>query len=609
MEWKEMDKKRRGILLTVMLLTPVTAFYLMQLIMGTKFVDVKLMAVAANGLWLAGVYGLLCSFTGYPVMSSLVVHLLSALWGMANYFVNLFRGTPILPWDFSALETAAAVSGSYKLSLTKDMYLWLGVLLVAAILLRKYLTWGKFRPTGKTIMPRVAGVVAGLSLMFIFAQPAVLEEMKVGAYTWQQMVGYCTDGALSAFFDNTKYMEVEQPTNATIDDVKYVLSQVEDAQGEGLTFHVEGPADQQGSTQTGEKYNVIAIMNESWADFESYGNLSLSESVMDYIKSLDNAVFGHAYSSVFGAGTSACEFEFLTGNSMAFLPTGSAPYQQYITQETPSMASLLGDLGYRTLAFHPGEVKSWNRDKAYPLLGFDEMKFRQDLDVPELIEHAYPSDYSDFQQIIWEFEHKEAGEPLFLFNVTYQNHGGYEEPDYPTEVTLTDCPGQYPRAEQYLTLANKTDEYFKGLVDYFSTYEEPTIIVMFGDHPPSLEQEFLDKAYGVAQADMTMEQYMAKFQVPFVIWSNRPLEAEDAPQETSLNFLGQYLLEYAGIETDLYGKFLQEVQQQLPVFTSVGYIDTQGKAYSHWETTQYEQLLKDYQLLQYDRLFGISDVT
>lgn len=146
-------------------------------------------------------------------------------------------------------------------------------------------------------------------------------------------------------------------------------------------------------------------------------------------------------------------------------------------------------------------------------------------------------------------------------------------------------------------------------MDYFSTYEEPTIIVMFGDHPPSLEQEFLDKAYGVAQADMTMEQYMAKFQVPFVIWSNRPLDTEDAPQETSLNFLGQYLLEYAGIETDLYGKFLQEVQQQLPVFTSVGYIDTQGKAYSHWETTQYEQLLKDYQLLQYDRLFGISDVT
>ena len=146
-------------------------------------------------------------------------------------------------------------------------------------------------------------------------------------------------------------------------------------------------------------------------------------------------------------------------------------------------------------------------------------------------------------------------------------------------------------------------------MDYFSTYEEPTIIVMFGDHPPSLEQEFLDKAYGVAQADMTMEQYMAKFQVPFVIWSNRPLDRENAPQTTSLNFLGQYLLEYAGIEPDLYGKFLREVEEQLPVFTSVGYIDPQGHAYSHLETTQYEALIQDYQLLQYDRLFGISNVT
>ena len=603
-----MDRKSKGSLISLLLLTPVTAFYLMQLIMGTKFVDVKLIAVLANGLWLAGLYWLLCAVTGYPVLSSLVVHLLSALWGIANYFVNTFRGTPVLPWDFASLGTAAAVSGSYKLTLTQNMYVWLGVLLLVVILLRKKLLWGKFRPTGKTVMPRLAGVVAGLSLMFIFCQPAVLERIHVGAYTWQQMVGYCTDGALCAFFDNTKYMEVEQPTNATVDNVKYVLSQVENAVGEGLNFHVDGEAEPAQAQET-PHYNIVAIMNESWADYESYGNITLSQPVMDYIKSLDNTIFGHAYSSVFGAGTSSCEFEFLTGHSMAFLPTGSAPYQQYITRETASMASLLGDLGYRTLAFHPGEPGSWNRNKAYPLLGFDEMKFRADMNVPQLEEHAYLSDCYDFQQIVWEFENKEPGEPLFLFNVTYQNHGGYEEADYPTEVTVENCPGQYPRAEQYLTLANKTDEYFKVLVDYFSTYEEPTIIVMFGDHQPWVEEEFQELAYGVAQTDMTMEQYMAKFQVPFVIWSNTPLDAEGAPEVTSINFLGQYLLDRAGVERDLYGKFLQKVEQQLPVFTSVGYIDSQGHAYSHWESTQYDKLKEDYQLLQYDRLFGISDVT
>ncbi|MFR6185109.1 MAG: sulfatase-like hydrolase/transferase [Lawsonibacter sp.] len=103
-----------------------------------------------------------------------------------------------------------------------------------------------------------------------------------------------------------------------------------------------------------EHPNIVAIMNESWADFEEFGNLSLSESVTDTFRTLDNGVWGHAYTSVFGAGTSASEFEFLTGNSMAFLPSGSIPYQQYILDDAPSMASLLREAGYRTLAFHSG---------------------------------------------------------------------------------------------------------------------------------------------------------------------------------------------------------------------------------------------------------------
>ena len=178
-----------------------------------------------------------------------------------------------------------------------------------------------------------------------------------------------------------------------------------------------------------ERPNIVAIMNESWADFEEFGNLSLSESVTDTFRTLDNGVWGHAYTSVFGAGTSASEFEFLTGNSMAFLPSGSIPYQQYILDDATSMASLLREAGYRTLAFHPGERTSWQRDRAYPRLGFDQFKCGEDMDVPQSMEHGYVSDRSDFEQIIWEFEHKAEGEPLFLFNVTIQNHGSYTVED------------------------------------------------------------------------------------------------------------------------------------------------------------------------------------
>ena len=224
------------------------------------------------------------------------------------------------------------------------------------------------------------------------------------------------------------------------------------------------------------------------------------------------------------------------------------------------------------------------------------------MDVPQSMEHGYVSDRSDFEQIIWEFEHKAEGEPLFLFNVTIQNHGSYTVEDYPTRVQLTDAPGKYPMAEQYLTLANETDRAFQQLIDYFSRQEEPTILLMFGDHQPSVEQEFLDRAYGVRQEDMTMEQYMGRFRVPFVLWANYPVEW-DGPEETSLNFLGQYLLRYAGIEGDPYGAFLWDLQKTLPALTFVGYTDARGEAYSHLETNAYTGKIEDYQRMQYDRLF------
>ena len=130
------------------------------------------------------------------------------------------------------------------------------------------------------------------------------------------------------------------------------------------------------------------------------------------------------------------------------------------------------------------------------------------------------------------------------------------------EVQVADEPGAYPKAEQYLTLANKTDEAFKKLIDYFSAQTEPTILVMFGDHQPSVEQEFLDKAYGVTQDEMTMAQYMDKFKVPFIIWANYPLTG-DSTKITSLNFLAQYVLRNAGIETSAYGKYLWNLQKTI----------------------------------------------
>ena len=572
-----------------LLLTPFTAVWLMQFTYGGNPFALSFPVLVANALCIALLFWPLCTLVGRIAPCTIGIHIAAGSWGAANCFVNTFRGTPILPWDFSALGTAASVAGNYHLFLTWQMAAAIVLAAALVVFLHPERRKARLRLTTRKGLPlRLACLAAGLACLFFLLPTEKLEKLGVKTDVWDQTGSYRTGGCLAVFLRNTEFMEVAEPEGYSTARVDALLAGVEPL--EPAAVPVQRP-------------NIIAIMNESWADFESYGNLQLSESVTDYIRSLDNSIFGHAYTSVFGAGTSASEFEFLTGNSMAFLPSGSIPYQQYVLGPTPSLASLLKAQGYETRAFHPGGRTSWQRNLAYPRLGFDQFKCVDDMDVAQTMEHGYVSDQSDFAQVIWEFEHKQTGKPLFLFNVTIQNHGSYTDGDYPAQVTLTDQPGKYPMAEQYLTLANKTDEAFRTLVEYFQNQAEPTIILMFGDHQPSVEQGFLDKAYGVTQDRMTMDQYMGKYETPFVIWANYPLpEAE--PQVTSLNFLSLYLLRYAGIQGTVYDGYLWQFQQQLPALTFVGYLDEKGRAHSHLETNDYAPLIQDYQCLQYNDLFG-----
>ena len=431
-----------GKLLLLMLLTPVTAFYLMQFAYsGSLPWDYPAGILLANYLCIGAVHFTLCALTNYIVLCCFLTHLLCFLWGTANYYVSLFRGTPILPWDFTALGTAAAVADSYQFSISRQMGISLILLALLFLLLRRRMKSGRFRPSQNRLRARAAYLCAIVACAYPVLQPNALETFGVRTDVWDQSGSYSKDGALAVFLRNTQFMSVEPPQDPSAQNVQRIAQQV-------------APVEPAVSTDT--RPNIIAIMNESWADFESFGNLSLSESVTDFIDSLDNCIRGHCYTSVFGAGTSASEFEFLTGNSMAFLPSGSIPYQQYILEPSSSLASLLKENGYRTLAFHPGERTSWQRNQAYPLLGFDRFKCVEDMDVPITEEHGYVSDQSSFEQIIYEFEHKSPQERLFLFNVTIQNHGSYTVENYPAQVQLTDQPGRYPMAEQYLTLANKT---------------------------------------------------------------------------------------------------------------------------------------------------------
>lgn len=171
---------------------------------------------------------------------------------------------------------------------------------------------------------------------------------------------------------------------------------------------------------------------------------------------------------VFGGGTSNTEYEVLTGHSMALLPYVISAYQAYCRPEEYGMASTLKAQGYTAVAMHPNISGNWNRKNVYQYMGFDEFISSGGFQEAERLRN-YVSDLGDYQRLIERYEEKEPGEKLFVFNVTMQNHGGYEEafPDFRQEIQAGGDVAGYEQADRYLSLMKKSDEAFAYLLDYF----------------------------------------------------------------------------------------------------------------------------------------------
>lgn len=317
---------------------------------------------------------------------------------------------------------------------------------------------------------------------------------------------------------------------------------------------------------------------------------------MSYFKSLkENTIRGNTYVSVFGGQTPNSEWEFLTNNSMAFMPYRTVPYQQYIRTKSYSLATTLKAQGYTANAIHPWYGSGYRRNAIYPLLGFDSFESIETLDNLEYL-RGYPTDLSTYKYITNQFDNKSDGEKLFDFVVTMQNHSGYDLPGFDSTVFLTDIEN-CPRVEQYLSLLKESDKALEYLISYFKNYDEKTIILIFGDHqPPYFEDEFWE----TIMEDPNDET--SKYITPFILWANYDIN-EQYIDKISLNYLSMLLLDNAGLDTTPYMDFLKDIQSELPVITGNGYIDNNGNYYTYDVDSKYSEILHNYQLVQYNNVF------
>ena len=587
------DRAKKCVPYLFLIIIPVLNFWLLEWFTHNPFETMKPYVQWMNValFWFSALF--LFGLTGRVSRALGIQTVFCIIYGLANYFVLEFRGAPIQPWDILSIGTAASVADNYEYKLDKDALtalIGLLVLLVMEFFLRAgFPRSGKKRRVwiARTALCLVTGLLCFGYTKMLHNEDFVQKKLRLYDKLFTPTTIQFKNGTVTAFLMELQYMSVEKPAGYSEDSAKEALASYETADVPERTP------------------NIIVIMNEAFSDPAVLGQFSTNEDYMPFVHSLldgaEDTVSGLLNVSVKGGNTANTEFEYLTGSSMAFLPYGSIPYQQYIKDETPSMASWLSDFGYRTVAMHPYRAAGWDRNKVYPLMGFDEMYFEEFYEDSALV-RKYVSDEADYEKLIRIYEQKEPGEPLFLFNVTMQNHSSYNDwadyDNFTPDITADGIDSDVLSA--YLSLMKLSDQAIEELVQYFSEEEEDTVIVFFGDHQPtdSVINPIL-KLNGTTSSALSPEEEAGRYQVPFFIWANYDIE-EESGLNISTNYLASRTLDAAGLPKPGYFSFLTELEKQVPVI-SANHVSLSDGTFS--AADEQDGLLNEYRTFQYYQLF------
>ena len=580
---------------------------------------------------------------------------LMLLLAFINYYKITIRNEPVFPWDILILREAFAIMpSSGRVAINYSIFAHIGLLLIWFFAVKLIPV---FYNRNKEVLPKPArkeyfqirklkiknslavrllaraalvGVLVGtivLCTIHIFMNDRLIQRLNIFDNQWAQIEATQANGFITTFLINCKYFNVRTPEDysqsrimAILDDLYEYKTDVRNNTAEVAGYIYDSTistSENRNATHTtvSERHpNIILIMNESFTDASLFTEVVTCGPVTPTFEALkQTAVTGKVMTPQFGGGTANSEFEVLTGMTLANLPAGSTPYQQFINRPTFSYPRFLAQNGYFCLAIHPFDRRFWSRDTVYPLLGFHDFLGIEAFEDPE-ISGQFISDREAMRKIISEFEAKrESGSqaPLFNFTVTMQNHFPYSELDYPEEyrVDILEAPNlsedSIHRLRGYMTGLRDADQSLADIIAYFEQQDEPTIIIFFGDHLGSwgdIEETYARSGYLTGDL-CTPENIQKIHSTPFVIWSNFKDVQADAgsmqmyqllPFMTDLfNLPRPAFFDYLLRQANVYRGFIRNV-----------FFDHKGRPIEGEPCENILTFFHKHRLLQYDLLHG-----
>ncbi len=420
------------------------------------------------------------------------------------------------------------------------------------------------------------------------------EEMVKGSlvkykvkYKWNSnIVVKAQKFGFSAVFLQSIYFSsfLERPDNYSKDKTRQLIDKYKnDTQLKGEVVSLTQPE------------NIVILMVESFQDTENLPWTINTEATPNY-QSMKNksSISGEVVSPVFGGKSVNAEFEFLTGFSSLFVPTGSIPYKDFVKQNIPSVARQLKANGYRSNVIQVVEMHGYGYETIYNYLGFEnKYSLSKKTEGIELDPTGrFGSSKAIATRIISLLEEQQKS---FVFAFPNSSHAPWNIKDYP-DNNFKVKGDKDEMIAAYLNALNHVDDLFGRLKLWAETSNEDTVIVIVGDHQPSLLAK-IQLNEGLSEKSKILDMH----KVPYLIWSNRGFRHDHSQNKIiGMNFLISHLFEVTGIKTTGFYAFLDDLRKEFDIITEV----FKSPNNSEEPSLLKNELIQKYQFIQYFYLSG-----
>ena len=499
-----------------------------------------------------------------------MVWTISTLWvilGAVNMVVSHNRTLPLIGGDlFLTWEVVSLITVYFS---------WTEIILmfVCAVALIAAIVWLFTNTARRRRVNRYfgAGVVAVLALFVFLVHMSAIKAGLMPDTFPDRVTSYRDYGFTTCFSFTFGQRGISKPDAYSTETVEEIMTEIEE-EPQPAAAPTPVPAAARFDEESRKKPNIVFLQLESFFDVNTVLDASLSrDPTPNFHALIENWPSALLYVPTVGGGTANVEFEVMSGMNMDFFGAGETPYNSIIQETTcETIADTLRGHGYASTALHNNTGTFFSRNEVYANLGYDRFVCLEYMHDVEYNEVGWAGDAALTNEILTAMRNSEERD--LIFAITVESHGKYRDDFQPDEddIHVFSAPEEMYQAAfaDYVNRIPAVDDFIGDILAQLENYDEPVIVLLYGDHLPGvgLTPEMLESG----------DFYASRY----VIWNNYGAEFE-APAMQAYR-LSAELLRQLGISDGVMTKF----HQSYPV-------DEEGEDY-----------LAKLKTLEYDLLYG-----